>query len=104
MSPTFIVKNKPPWIYRAFVFADSLVLPQNGTNATEQLIPRLQETCAKRIAYFFHGYNSFIVHSTITRDDIDDVLGQVAIEEVWGIGTKYAQFLRNYGIQTARDL
>src|SRR5712692_6888720 len=31
-------------------------------------------------------------------------VGSVAIEDVWGIGPKYARFLRNYGVATARDL
>ncbi len=34
----------------------------------------------------------------------DALLERVAIEDVWGIGSKYARFLRNYGIATARDL
>jgi DNA polymerase V len=37
--------------------------------------------------------------------EMDEALARVAIEDVWGIGTKYASFLRNYGsIGTARDL
>jgi DNA polymerase V len=37
-------------------------------------------------------------------EQIDEALARVAIEDVWGVGRKYARFLRNYGIQTARDL
>ena len=32
------------------------------------------------------------------------LLSQVAIGDVWGIGRKYATFLQNYGIMTAKDL
>jgi len=31
-------------------------------------------------------------------------LPRIAVEDIWGIGRKYARFLRNYNIMTARDL
>ena len=42
--------------------------------------------------------------TSFTREQLDAALAQVAIEDVWGIGPKYARFLRNYGLTTARDL
>lgn len=42
--------------------------------------------------------------TAFTSQQLDAALTQVAIEEVWGIGPKYARFLRNYGVMTARDL
>jgi DNA polymerase V len=36
--------------------------------------------------------------------EADTLLSQVAIEDVWGIGRKYATFLQNHGIMTAKDL
>ena len=35
---------------------------------------------------------------------IDALLENVSVEDVWGIGRKYTLFLNNYGIETARDL
>lgn len=40
----------------------------------------------------------------LSDQQVDEALVRVAIEDVWGIGRKYARFLRNYGIQTAHDL
>ncbi len=40
----------------------------------------------------------------LSDQEIDEILARVTIEDVWGIGPKYALFLRNYGISTAKDL
>ena len=40
----------------------------------------------------------------LSAKEIDRYLQAIAIEDVWGIGPKYALFLSNYGITTARDL
>ncbi len=40
----------------------------------------------------------------LTEQDIDAYLTAIPVEDVWGIGRKYALFLTNYGIATARDL
>jgi DNA polymerase V len=40
----------------------------------------------------------------LAEDELDQLLRQVAVEDVWGIGRKYSLFLNNYGIITARDL
>ncbi len=49
-------------------------------------------------------YQGVLDLSLLPEQDIDELLSQVAIEDVWGIGEKYAQFLRNYGIVSARHL
>lgn len=41
---------------------------------------------------------------SLNEQDIDAYLAAIAVEDVWGIGRKYALFLTNYGITTARDL
>lgn len=40
----------------------------------------------------------------LSAKEVDRYLQAIAIEDVWGIGPKYALFLSNYGITTARDL
>jgi len=40
----------------------------------------------------------------LTGQDIDPYLEAIEVGDVWGIGRKYALFLSNYGIDTARDL
>lgn len=50
------------------------------------------------------GYGDVLDLTSFTREELDTALASVAIEDVWGIGTKYAHFLRNYGIATACDL
>src|ERR1700730_2448704 len=46
-----------------------------------------------------------VLDLTILSDQaLDEALAKVAIEDVWGIGPKYALFLSNYGITTAKDL
>lgn len=42
--------------------------------------------------------------TSFTPEQLDTALASVSVEDIWGIGPKYARFLRNYGIQTARDL
>jgi DNA polymerase V len=38
------------------------------------------------------------------REALDSLLAQVAIEDVWGIGSKYALFLQNHGLRNAKAL
>lgn len=40
----------------------------------------------------------------LDEPELDHYLAAIPVEEVWGIGRKYALFLTNYGITTARDL
>lgn len=49
-------------------------------------------------------YQDVLDLTVFTPEQLDAALGQVAIEDVWGIGPKYSRFLRNYGVKTARDL
>jgi len=49
-------------------------------------------------------YGDVLDMITFTQDQLDEALARVEIEEVWGIGQKYAQFLRNYGVLSAKDL
>jgi len=42
--------------------------------------------------------------TAFTQEQLDAALAHVAIEDVWGIGSKSALFLRNYGVQSAKDL
>jgi DNA polymerase V len=49
-------------------------------------------------------YGEVLDLTAFTSQQLDEALARVAIEDVWGIGPKYARFLRNYGIGTARDL
>jgi DNA polymerase V len=49
-------------------------------------------------------YGDVLDLTGFTPQKLDAALAQVAIDDVWGIGPKYARFLRNYGVMTARDL
>jgi len=49
-------------------------------------------------------YEGVLDLTVLTEEEVDTLLSQVAIEDVWGIGRKYATFLYNHGIMTARDL
>src|SRR6266480_2242007 len=49
-------------------------------------------------------YEGVLDLTALTEEEVDTLLSQVAIEDVWGIGRKYATFLYNHGIMTARDL
>jgi DNA polymerase V len=49
-------------------------------------------------------YKGVLDLSTFSAQAIDEVLSNIAIEDVWGIGHKYSLFLMNYGILTAKDL
>ncbi len=50
------------------------------------------------------SYGGVLDLTALTDEEVDTVLSQVAMKDVWGIGRKYADFLQNYGIQTAKDL
>ena len=40
----------------------------------------------------------------LTRVNLDDVLGAIAIDDIWGIGRNYARSLKSHGIETALQL
>ena len=50
------------------------------------------------------SYEGVLDLTVLPDEQVDTFLSQVAIEDVWGIGRKYAAFLQNHGIMTARDL
>lgn len=49
-------------------------------------------------------YGDVLDLTAFTEAQLDQALSQIEIEEIWGIGSNYAQFLRNYGILSAKDL
>ena len=49
-------------------------------------------------------YGDVVDLTAFSPQQLDEALARIAIEDVWGIGPKYARFLRNYGVTTARDL
>ena len=49
-------------------------------------------------------YEDVLDLTAFTAQQLEQALTQVEIENVWGIGRKYARYLHNYGIVTARDL
>jgi DNA polymerase V len=50
------------------------------------------------------SYNGVLDLTGLAEQEIDEMLARVAIEDVWGIGPKYARFLHNHGIVTAKEL
>ncbi len=50
------------------------------------------------------SYHGVLDLTGYSEEQIDDLLAKVEIKDVWGIGHKYALFLRNYGITTAKEL
>ena len=50
------------------------------------------------------SYGGVLDLAALSDEEVDTLLSQVAIQDVWGIGRKYAGFLQNHGIMTAKDL
>ncbi len=50
------------------------------------------------------SYDGVLDLTRLPEQEIDELLARVAIDEVWGIGSKYARFLRSFGIDTAKEL
>jgi DNA polymerase V len=50
------------------------------------------------------AYKGVLDLTHLSEDELDEMLAKVAVEDVWGIGHKYALFLGNYGITTAKHL
>jgi len=50
------------------------------------------------------SYEGVLDLTALKDEEVDTILSLVAIEDVWGIGRKYAAFLQNRGIITAKDL
>jgi DNA polymerase V len=49
-------------------------------------------------------YQGVLDLTALSEQRIDELLAQVDIHDVWGIGAKYALFLANYGITSAKAL
>jgi len=49
-------------------------------------------------------YQGVLDLTALAAHELDELLAQVAIHQVWGIGRKYALFLDSYGITSARAL
>jgi DNA polymerase V len=50
------------------------------------------------------SYHGVLDLTGLSEQTIDELLATVAIEDVWGIGHRYAHFLRTQGIDTAKQL
>ena len=50
------------------------------------------------------SYEGVLDLTGLSEQALDELLAAVAIEDVWGIGVKYARFLRSFGIDTAKAL
>ena len=70
-----------------------------GIAPTKSLAKIATETAKKQTAY-----EGVINLCHLTAQETDTYLTAIPVEDVWGIGRKYALFLNNYGIFTAKDL
>ncbi len=59
---------------------------------------------ANEIVKHDQSYEGVLDLTALKDEEVDTLLSNVAIKDVWGIGRKYADFLQNHGIMTARDL
>ena len=50
------------------------------------------------------AYGGVIDLTCLSEQEQDELLALVAVEDVWGIGPRYASFLRNHGIETAKQV
>src|SRR6266852_356288 len=50
------------------------------------------------------SYGGVLDLTRLSEQERDELLALVDIEDVWGIGAKYARFLRSFGIDTAKQL
>jgi DNA polymerase V len=50
------------------------------------------------------SYEGVLDLTGLSEQALDELLATVAIEDVWGVGSKYARFLRSFGIDTAKAL
>ena len=70
-----------------------------GIAPTKSLTKIATETAKKQASY-----ESVVNLCGLDEQEIDTCLAAIPVEEVWGIGRKYALFLSNYGITSAKDL
>ncbi len=81
------------------------VLRQTGIPTSVSIAPT-KTLCkiAHEIAKHYPEHRDVISLARLSEYELDRLLAEVAIEDVWGIGPRSAQRLRLQGIQTARDL
>ena len=81
------------------------VMQQTGIPVSVGIAPtKCLTKIASEIVKSDPSYRGVLDLSSLSDEQIDKYLTQVEIGDVWGIGHKYALFLGNYGILTARDL
>jgi len=49
-------------------------------------------------------YENVLDVTAFSHVQLDQALSQIEVDNMWGIGSKYSQFLHNYGIHSAKDL
>lgn len=81
------------------------VLRQTGIPTSVSIAPtKTLSKIAHELAKKHPEHRDVISLAQMAESELDRLLAEVDIEEVWGIGARYAQRLRLHGIHTARDL
>jgi DNA polymerase V len=81
------------------------VLRQTGIPTSVSIAPtKTLSKIAHELAKKHPEHQDVISLAQVSERELDRLLAEVDIEDVWGIGPRYAQRLRVQGIQTARDL
>lgn len=75
-------------------------IPTSVSIAPTKTLSKIAHEIAKKHA----EYQDVITLAKLSEHELDRLLAEVDIEDVWGIGPRYAQRLRVQGIQTAWDL
>src|SRR5450755_2396669 len=75
-------------------------IPVSVGIASTKCLAKIAHEIVKRHSH----YRGVLDLSSCSEQELDDLLTQIPIEDVWGIGRKYTLFFSNYGIQTAKDL
>ncbi len=68
--------------------------------ASTKTLSKLANHCAKKRKAF----NSVCNFNTMPANDLDDLLGQIDVGEIWGVGRKLAPKLQALGLNTVLDL
>ncbi|HJT58550.1 MAG TPA: Y-family DNA polymerase [Ktedonobacteraceae bacterium] len=83
----------------------STVLRQTGIPTSVSIAPtKTLSKIAHVLAKKHPEHHDVISLAQVPESEIDRLLAEVDIEDVWGIGPRYAERLRLHGIHTARDL
>jgi len=59
---------------------------------------------ANELGKKFEELNGVVDLTNISEEKLDEYLEMIEVEDVWGVGRKYARFLRGMGIDNARKL